>query len=280
MPHPALLAALVLGATLSSPPAPTDVGPPPARVVTVSAHDFAYTAPSSVPAGRTTFRLVNQGKEMHHLTVIRLPAGKSQADFLAAVQKKGAPPAWAIEVGGPGAIVPGNSSDATMDLVPGRYLLACYVPSPGSPAPHMTKGMLKEFVVTGKGGGRAKAEPKGDIDIDLGDYAFRLSRPLTAGHHVIRVSNSGKQPHEVIIAKLPPGTRIGQLAAWVDGLMQGPPPAMPVGGMSPIGPGGTSTFTIDLAPGRYGLICFLPDAKDGKPHTAHGMMQELTVAAK
>jgi len=34
---------------------------------------------------------------------------------------------------------------------------------------------------------------------------------------------------------------------------------------------------LDLAPGEYGLLCFLPDAKDGKPHFVHGMHKQITV---
>ena len=34
---------------------------------------------------------------------------------------------------------------------------------------------------------------------------------------------------------------------------------------------------VDLEPGEYGLFCFLPDAKDGKPHVAHGMVKQITV---
>jgi hypothetical protein len=41
--------------------------------------------------------------------------------------------------------------------------------------------------------------------------------------------------------------------------------------------GARATFTADLEPGSYGLMCFVPDAKDGKPHLVHGMMQEIKV---
>ena len=41
--------------------------------------------------------------------------------------------------------------------------------------------------------------------------------------------------------------------------------------------GTSGVFTADLAPGDYGLICFVPDAKDGKPHLMHGMMKQITV---
>jgi hypothetical protein len=59
--------------------------------------------------------------------------------------------------------------------------------------------------------------------------------------------------------------------------MKGPPPALPVGGVAVIDAGGSGVFTADLAPGNYGMICFVPDAKDGKPHLMHGMMKQITV---
>jgi hypothetical protein len=34
---------------------------------------------------------------------------------------------------------------------------------------------------------------------------------------------------------------------------------------------------IDLTPGQYAFFCHLPDAGDGKPHVAHGMMKESTI---
>ena len=43
---------------------------------------------------------------------------------------------------------------------------------------------------------------------------------------------------------------------------------------------GEGTFQhayVDLAPGNYGLICFIPDAKDGKPHFMHGMATQFSV---
>jgi len=39
----------------------------------------------------------------------------------------------------------------------------------------------------------------------------------------------------------------------------------------------TEYFTADFTPGNYILMCFLPDAKDGKPHLAHGMTKQITV---
>ena len=36
-------------------------------------------------------------------------------------------------------------------------------------------------------------------------------------------------------------------------------------------------WTVDLKPGTYVLVCFIPDAKDGKPHLAHGMMKVVEI---
>jgi uncharacterized cupredoxin-like copper-binding protein len=43
-------------------------------------------------------------------------------------------------------------------------------------------------------------------------------------------------------------------------------------------PGGSASFTVDLTPGNYAFICFLPDAKDGKPHALHGMTKQFTIS--
>ncbi len=32
---------------------------------------------------------------------------------------------------------------------------------------------------------------------------------------------------------------------------------------------------VELTPREYGLICFLPDAQDGKPHVAHGTLKQF-----
>jgi hypothetical protein len=37
-------------------------------------------------------------------------------------------------------------------------------------------------------------------------------------------------------------------------------------------------ITADFQPGHYALLCFIPDARDRKPHSDHGMMKEIVVA--
>ena len=63
---------------------------------------------------------------------------------------------------------------------------------------------------------------------------------------------------------------------WME-KMEGPPPGKPLGGIAGIESGMSQYFTADFTPGSYALICFLPDAKDRKPHFAHGMVQQIEV---
>ena len=43
-------------------------------------------------------------------------------------------------------------------------------------------------------------------------------------------------------------------------------------------PGVTSYVRARLTPGNYMLLCFVPDAKDGKPHLEHGMVLPFSVS--
>jgi hypothetical protein len=114
--------------------------------------------------------------------------------------------------------------------------------------------------------------------MSLRDYSFVLSSVPSAGRHVFQVRNDGDQTHEVELVQLAPGKSVHDVLAWVE-KPAGPPPGMPLGGVSPLSRGGVASFEVELAPGRYGMICFLPDVKDGRPHHEHGMMQEFEVPA-
>ena len=243
--------------------------------VTVHATEFAFSAPKSVAAGTMNFHLVNDGKQLHHVSIVKLLHGKTTADYVAALKKPGPPPAWSVEVGGPNAAVPGGMSDAIVTLEPGNYALVCYVPSPGDPTPHLMKGMIAPLTVTPSSA--PVMEPTPELTIRLSDYKFGFSKPLTAGHHWVRVVNDAKQPHEVLFVKLPPGQTAAGVAKWVEDGQKGAPPAMPMGGASPLASGRSMTLNLDFTPGTYGMICFLPDAKDGKPHAMHGMTAQFEV---
>ncbi len=252
------------------------------RVVTVKAHDFRFEAPASAPTGTITFRMENDGKELHHLWIVKLTGKKTPADFTKVMQTWGSAlkmPEWAIDVGGPNSASPGTATEGTMTLDPGTYMLVCWVPSPDGML-HVMKGMVKPLTITPRPAGQpAQAEPVADIAMTLDDYTFELSKPITPGRHVIRIENRAPQTHEVVIARLTPGESAAQALLWINEGQVGPGPAV-LGGASGLAKGRHMFITVDFTPGRYALYCFIPDVKDGKPHTHHGMLKELTVGSE
>jgi CubicO group peptidase (beta-lactamase class C family) len=260
----------------AAPPAASAPSAP--NEVTVRAADFAYEAPARIPAGMTTFRLANDGPNFHHMQIVRLDGAKTFADLQQALRKPGPLPGWAVVVGGPNAPDPKTEANATLDMRPGRYALVCFVDVPGG-VPHLAKGMIKELTVTpAAGGATVAAAPAPDVVLTLRDYQFDLSKPLARGRQTIEVRTApNTQPHEVELMRLAPGKTAEQMLAWLE-KPEGPPPGQGLGGVAATVPESTNYFTADLTPGSYLLICFLPDAKDGKPHFVHGMTKTVTVS--
>lgn len=245
-----------------------------ANVASYDASDYRLTGPAGLPAGRTRFRLVNKGQEPHHLMVVRLEEGRTYDSLLAVLKQPGMPPRWVHPIGGPNGVSPALESEAELVLTPGQYAVACMIPSTDG-VPHLAKGMIAPLTVTD--GGSTVPEPAADVEIALTDYAFGLSAPLTAGTRTVRVKNGAAQLHEIVVARLEPGKTMEDLLAWEIGGRKGAAPGQFIGGMSPLAPGDVGDFSMRFEPGTYGFLCFIPDAKDGKPHVAHGMMQTVTV---
>lgn len=262
------------GSAASAAATRTDAGGGP-NVVTVTATDYAFDAPAEIPAGLTAIRLVNRGPSLHHIQLMKFDEGKTLEDFLGAMKGEHFP-AWAKVAGGPAPPEIGSTSTTIEDLEPGTYALICFIPAPDG-MPHVMKGMSRELKVTGPSRAAGPA-PEADIVVKLVDYDFELSQPLTPGKHTLRVENAGPQPHEIAIVRLNSGKKPSDYTAW--GMKQvGPPPGTIHGGVSGIMPGAHSLVEVDLPPGDYGLLCFLPDAKDGKPHFMHGMSKHTRVSS-
>lgn len=248
------------------------------RVVSVTASDYTFDAPDTIPAGLVTFSLVNRGPELHHMQVIRLEQGKTLADLQAAMKNPGPPPAWITPIGGPNAGVPDGKMAITVTatLKPGNYVMLCFIDSPDKTL-HVMKGMFRAFTVVGATNVAQAGAPKPDVVVTLHDYNFDLDKALTAGRRTILFRNTAQQEHEAFIARLNPGSDATALIAWIGSDRKSPPPAMPAGGIVGIAPGQENLWTVDLAPGEYGLFCFVPDKNDGKSHIAHGMFKQITV---
>ncbi|MEP7327455.1 MAG: hypothetical protein ABI836_16005 [Gemmatimonadota bacterium] len=244
---------------------------PPTVVVTAT--EYAFDAPDTIASGPTVIRLVNHGMEAHHVSMFRLDSAHTVQDMMA--QPEGASPAWIVPVGGPNAATPGDSVRATINLEPGNYVMLCFIPS-ADLKPHFMKGMVRPITVVAATGPVA-AEPEADVVATLKEYSFEFAPAITSGRHTIRINNAGNQDHEMILVRLQPGKKIQDFVNWTN-TMQGPSPGQVINGMSGLGSGQHAFVTDNFTPGDYGLVCFVPDNKDGKSHFMHGMMQDFTVS--
>lgn len=111
-------------------------------------------------------------------------------------------------------------------------------------------------------------------------YRFELPDEVPAGATRISLDNEGTEPHHAQLFRLADGITFDDLAA---ALATGNPAAASevgafVGGTALVDAGEESQAEaiVELEPGQYALICFVPGA-DGAPHLAHGMLQPFEV---
>ena len=241
--------------------------------ITINSKNYFFVAPDTIQSGLTTIHLRNSGPEHHHVQLVKLADGQTLDGLLNDIKQKGeAMLGQANLLGGPNSPVAGGESIVTLDLQAGNYALLCLIPTPQG-VPHIMKGMSRALTVLPSKAAPA-AEPKIDASIVLDDYKFDITGELKAGERTFKVENRAAQPHEVFIAKLADGVTAEQ---FLKEMMSPKAPGIAYGGTSVLKHGAVNYVTARLTPGKYAFFCFVPDAKDGQAHVAHGMFREITV---
>jgi uncharacterized cupredoxin-like copper-binding protein len=114
------------------------------------------------------------------------------------------------------------------------------------------------------------------VDVEMVDFAFKLKpEEIKAGKpFVFHASNTGKQHHFIEMVKIPADADLQQLLQSEEQ----PEGVEDLGGTMVFAPGEKAdvVFPDNIAPGRYVLLCFLPDT-DGTPHAFKGMVADFTV---
>lgn len=262
------------------------------NVVSLTATEYAFQAPDTIPAGWTTLRMANHGQEVHYGHIVQMEPGRTVGElvdaYAEAIRTSGPRPKWVTRFGGPGGAAPGDSSSVTQYLEPGSYVWICPVEDTGG-NPHFGKGEFKPFVVrAGPDSANRGAAPDADMVVRLLDFSFAVDTPVAPGRHSIRVENAGVEPHDLVLLKLAPGKTIQDVQTWLnperarraEGASDSVPPleslATMAGGIAAIAPGMQSFFETDVTPGEYVLMC-MATAPDGRSHIEHGMIRQMSV---
>lgn len=285
-------------------------------LVELTAVGFTFEGgPDTVPAGWTTVRLNNPSELTHFAWMARYPEGRGIEDHQselapvfqeamnlrnagnseAAQAKLGELPEWMadlVSVGGPGLVAGGGeSTEVTVYLKPGTYIIECYVKTGGvyhsAPRGEGRHGMVYELIVTGPepaGGaaGQPPVEPTIDVAISKDGGITRAdSATVPAGTHLVAVHFEDQAPHEhflghdVHVARIDEDTNLDSLAAWMDWRaprgLETPAPARFVGGIEELAAGETGYFTVTLEPGTYAFVSEVPEPR------AKGMLQTFSV---
>jgi uncharacterized cupredoxin-like copper-binding protein len=265
--------ALMAAALVSEPAAAAPAHP--AQQATFSASDYRFEGPDTIPAGQTTVRLRNRGKEPHQLQLLKLEDGKSPADLAEALTTGNhGIPSWAKQMGGPNGVQAGHTSEATLYLEPGSYVIICGIPGKQHQS-HAELGMQKALrVVDTK---PAPPEFQGNYHMAMFEYEFVVVQPLRKGRHTFYVINRGSLSHQASFVRLNAGASAEDVLAALD---QGNPSRLPgtlIGGMSGLEPGRDGTFVTDLTPGRYVIMCLFSNPHATESHAAKGMVMHFTI---
>ncbi|MES3033932.1 MAG: hypothetical protein V4813_08035 [Gemmatimonadota bacterium] len=147
---------VTLAAFCAAPAAAQATAPDRIQFIKVIARDYVFDAPASVASGIATIQLVNQGPDIHHVTVQELPEGKSVKDFFDATRNSGRAPAWSKSLGQTATIANGAEAFISFRMPPGRYILSCLIPASDGRS-HVAKGMYQ--VITATAGPAAMSKP-------------------------------------------------------------------------------------------------------------------------
>jgi uncharacterized cupredoxin-like copper-binding protein len=265
--HPStLLACLGLIGVTACRPAPAAVSE-----LRITADEYGYHLPDSVPAGLVHITLRNAGHDLHEALLVRFTdTTGTAAAYADSVRAKVYFPQNARDVGGAALTLPGDSSGVWLRLTPGHYAVVCWK------GDHLVRGMAHDLHVV-ESNGRSPDPPPATRELTLQDFTFLLDTSFTAGRHVLHVRNVGREAHEGDVFKAAPGAGLAEYLAWADAGENGLPPVTPVAGFGDLHPGEEAWVELTLTPGRYFFVCQVPAAADGRPHHQYGIFREFTV---
>ena len=246
-----------------------------------------------IPSGWHTFRYINKSNETHFFLLDKYPEGKTIKDGeieVAPTFQKGMDlinegkteegyaefnklPAWFFEVvysGGSGLISPGHTSETTLKLEPGYYVVECYVKMTNGVF-HSSMGMVKELIVTDSSSNNLQLAPNVKITISSTDGivyndVIKKGKQIFAVHFKDQIAHENFVGHDVNLVKLDENANLEVLEKWMNwsdpkGLITPAPEGIIfLGGINDMPAGSTGYFTVTLEPGNYALVSEVPNS--------------------
>ena len=257
------------------------MGYPKLRVVRTA---DGYDTPADASPGLVLLSVEATGDTGADAIIARLPEGMTteQAQEMIRATPDDEFPDFAYDwtFAGGATAAPGETSQVLISLEPGDWMILLDT---------MLNSELEVRPLTVEvGTGTTMEPPAADATIEMQDFAFSgLPEGAAAGPQIWEVTNTGEQPHVLVLLSTPEAVTIEQVLALLSMDMEsGTPPADPGFDPSTIGEGGfvdvlstgqTVWVEVDLAEGSNIAICFLPDRESGMPHFLMGMISIFAV---
>ncbi len=275
--------------TTSSPPPVRATIPEAVQELDIDGTEYAFeispNTSDGLKPGWTRVRFHNDGAEAHQVMFAHIKEGVDLSD-LAEAGANDSSGAGAIEfvdmIGGVSYIGAGHETTAMVELTEGLVMAMCYVPDAQGVA-HALMGMTAPLTVTPQteGSSSPSDEPSDDQvvgTIELSADGYRVPEDLGTGWY--HVTNTDSSLHELALLRLggPPDDEqaadlVGQLAANESPTVD----VEAVGGMGAVSPGFDGYLYLDLDPGSYLAVDFMPDPGDPRPHMLDGYYTRFTV---
>lgn len=275
--------------TTSVPEVPTTPLPDPVQELEINATEYTFEVTpdpaAGVKPGWTLLRFHNVGAEPHQVMFARIKDGVDLAE-LAAAGAGDSSGAGAIEfvdmIGGVSYIGPGQDTTALVNLTEGVVMAMCYVPDSKGVA-HALMGMTTMLTVSAPTAGTPEAptEPDGEDvvgTIELSGDGYRVPDQVGAGWY--HVKNTDSVLHEMALLRLGSSIDEDEAETLVADLAANETPDVDleaVGGMGAISPGFDGYLYLDLDPGDYLAVDFMPDPGDPRPHLLDGYHTRFSV---
>lgn len=238
-----------------------------------------FELPKSAEGGLVEVKLTNEGKAPHGVQFVRFTEGHNEQEVLKELAGENEKtPDWILGEGGVGAIGPGETGTATLNLEEGDFVVVDAASIAGGGGPPATAPLK---VTEGEEGDLPETE--GSVTAaSTGEDEFEWEvENLKAGHDQFTFNSEGDDSLHLIIAVPIKGKAPSQAQLEKDFQKEGPPPpyadVKDTQSTAVIDGGKSQTTSLNLKKGKYIFFCPLTDRDGGKPHDQEGLLSIETV---